>query len=265
MESKENTETVTSVNLSTAVANGDAGPKEPKAKKSDADDSDTVGSDDEDDDDDDDQKTVDEKREAAKDISKEVVAPQSNSSVGHGQALVFYLWSDAITSLLGDQEEDGFLVLKSKVDALWAYALTHKGTENERYFATNEMVCELRIQDYPLERIDDANETPEAKKLKKLWKKDVRHQGDWWYEITLEKQKPESGRPALKVDVDGLDKALLWLDAEDSDDEAEGGEEDKDKDIPIDTAWWIVDIAAPSKECDKGVSLIADSIWDGRP
>ncbi|KAJ3488878.1 hypothetical protein NLI96_g2535 [Meripilus lineatus] len=199
------------------------------------------------------QSKVEEVKETIKDVSEQATTgtPQESSPY----PLVFYLWAEAIMSLLESPDDHGFLVFKSKIDSVWTHALTLTEEEKEEYMW--EQRC--YIGKYPMEQDDDAEETPESQKLLAIWN-DVRYPGGWWYEVTLEKRKPEIGRPALKVTAWDLDYDVFKGEAKESGEAKDGEGEGIQKDI-----WWIVDIAVPSAECDKGVKSIAEHVWTGEP
>ncbi|KAF7794378.1 hypothetical protein EIP86_005512, partial [Pleurotus ostreatoroseus] len=133
---------------------------------------------------------------------------------------VFYCWADAIYGLvdLGPVEIPYFTL---KAAALEAWGHVQHLPKDDIYEALGDHIHIVRryIVDLP----EGATETPGVKALQKAWEvaaadaredekdaKDDDKDGEpgWWYELEVQREKPEDG-PALELELEG--QGRWWL------------------------------------------------------
>ena len=83
-------------------------------------------------------------------------------------------------------------------------------------------------------------ETPEAKLLSTHFSG---LSGDWWYEVTLKRQKPEGMRLQVRLESSKFDReACIW-----------GGKNLGE--------WWISDIQVAEGESEKAITTVHESMF----
>lgn len=125
---------------------------------------------------------------------------------------VFYIWADAILSVIDEEDCEAHVTLKPSVlEAYRPAADLPKDTISDVLWKKQD-----EIKSWIVSASDKARAAPMAKALLKKWwdgerkakeaKKeagDVEHKDvQWWYEVTLCKEQPEKDVPHIKVHVE---------------------------------------------------------------
>lgn len=167
----------------------------------------------------------------------------------------YYGWADGIFGLFGTGDHL-FLVPKSQFDIAYSRAASDGAKEDESADYYEPL--------YDVEKIEllfdeKDSEIEGAKALEKVWD-EVIERGDWFYEITLQTEEPESGKPAMEV-------KLGWGYNPDNDETL--GEDDKkelkaaqNEGSPM--IRWITGFGVPDEESSNGLEFLKDRVWDGR-
>ena len=169
---------------------------------------------------------------------------------------IYYAWADGIHGLF-DSDECPFLVPKSQLDGAYRRISAFRGTDEEK----EDFIYQMR---YKIDRIDiepdeEGLETEEAKELEKVWSKVVK-EGDWYFEMTLQKEKPENGKPSLEITlVDPRDD----LEPEDEDAKNKTKKTTNSEDGEDSLVRWIVGFGVPDEESSKALEILKDYVWDG--
>ncbi|KAJ3488882.1 hypothetical protein NLI96_g2531 [Meripilus lineatus] len=235
VESKDNESAVTAVYPPTTSANGHAEPKEPTLKNSEAVDSESVGSgDDDDEDEEDDDDDDDEGTGNAGIVDASVRFPKGQRK--------FYIWAEGLDSIVPPDScgDPAFLVPKPPLDEFYRKLSTCKVEEKDDIV---EDICH-DISKFCIRNDDKAKTTPDADKLVKIYEEESK-KTKWWFEITLDTQKPESGSPAIEAIMEEYEEeGVKWKRGEQS-------------------RWWIVGVAAPDEKTTKGIDFMSEYVWDG--
>jgi len=142
---------------------------------------------------------------------------------------VFYGYSDALSDLFEYGEEQGPYWLKSMV--MDRYKVSQADQDSD----------DAETLTYAGITSDSKNlQTPEAKLLSKHFEG---LSDDWWYEVTVKRQKPEGMRLLVNLESSKFDQeGYVW-----------GG-----KDLG---EWWISDIQAAEGESQKAIKTVHEAMF----
>ncbi|THH16234.1 hypothetical protein EUX98_g9334, partial [Antrodiella citrinella] len=91
------------------------------------------------------------------------------------------------------------------------------------------------------EEAEKAAETDEAEALKKIFSDLEAPDHQWWYEVTVQREKPAKGVPALEIK---FSMYLPWYHVA------------KDQE----GSWWITGFAVPDEESNKAAKIMEENI-----
>ncbi len=139
--------------------------------------------------------------------------PSAKHNIEGSGPFTFYIWEAGICWILeGMGDEYPYFTLKSA--ALENFAPVAHLPKDERYEALCDII-DLEVWHVD-EEDDDAKETPEAKLLLEKWNTRMRvgeekvasdENDGWWYEVTLQREKPEPNVPTIEV---SLERTGTW-------------------------------------------------------
>lgn len=163
---------------------------------------------------------------------------------------VFYIWREALSTLVPKDEDQGqgFLVPKVPFDDCYKKVIACQGTEADKKAIIDE--CLYNIHKFAVYNEGEDRASDGARKLEEVWKVEKKR-SDWWFKVTLDSQEPENGKPATRLTMLEYEEDFQYPDGV----EAERGEASR---------WWITNVAAPDAETLKGIEYLKDRVWDGR-
>ncbi|CAL1715590.1 unnamed protein product [Somion occarium] len=140
------------------------------------------------------------------------VSPAEQPELKDDGPHTFYLWADALTWLLtpdeAADEETATLRLKSSMLKLWSSIEDLPKDERDEAvfeYLENTNIVHLVIS----EAVDGAHETSAAKKL---IEDHEAQNGDWWWEVDLQRNELAGGAPGLMVTEDSQGETW-WITA----------------------------------------------------
>ena len=160
-----------------------------------------------------DEDAEDEDDEEEEDEEEEEEDDKDSSEVLDGPGPhVFMCWADAIFSLVGPIDDQPYLTLKSTAVEAWR-KVAHL-PKAERYEALSPHMDNVRAWELIFD--EEGEETPSGQLLSKAWEdvlakeKSTGGRG-WWYEVTVQREKPAEGSAGLEIEFDGGPKGKWWI------------------------------------------------------
>jgi len=154
---------------------------------------------------------------------------------------VFFTSYDMLQQVVSGMADGGcWMALKSSVLAV-ASATSELPKAEARELASDLMhhvgYWEVSLDD----EAEKAAETEEAEALGELWSELDAPAGQWWYEVTVQQEKPAKGVPAIEITW------YMYLDWYHIAEEQQG-------------SWWLTGIALPGEESKTATDILEENI-----
>ena len=157
---------------------------------------------------------------APRNLKSEVYANDGDHSIAGPGPHIFYCWSEAIFNLVEFCGDDPYFTVKSS--ALEAWSKVSHLPKADRVDALWEHMDIVRSYDVSFDDSREAREKPGAQLLRKAWRnlldgekarrgdrKEKEGEGGWWYEMVVQREKPEDGTAGLEVELE--DQGTWWV------------------------------------------------------
>ena len=160
----------------------------------------------------------------AKNLESETYVNDSDHSIAGPGPYVFYCCAAAIANLVGDRGDEPSFRATLKCSALEAWSRVAHLPKANRVDALRERTDIVRSYNVFFDDSNEGRETFGARcfradwhllkdieyQLRKLRKKNVlKEERERWYEMTVQREKPEDGTPGLEVELE--DQGTWWV------------------------------------------------------